>query len=149
MSSSLRIGELAERAGCLVETIRYYERLGLMPAPGRSLGNYRLYGDTHVDRLLFIRRCRSLGMSLAETKQLLDLHDAPDRICRDIDRLIDDHIVRVNDRLAELQALQLQLKRLRSQCHRVRTVKECGILKSLKDEGNTGRRQARRRAAPA
>jgi Cd(II)/Pb(II)-responsive transcriptional regulator len=138
MNSSLRIGELAERAGCLVETIRYYERLGLMPAPGRSLSNYRLYGDAHADRLLFIRRCRSLDMTLTETKRLLDFHDAPDRICSDVDRLIEDHIRQVDDRLAELQALQLQLKRLRSQCRRVRTAKECGILKSLKGSGSKG-----------
>ena len=66
MSDSLKIGEVAKRTGCLVETIRYYEREGLLLEPARSEGNYRLYTDIHVDRLQFIRHCRVLDMTLEE-----------------------------------------------------------------------------------
>jgi Cd(II)/Pb(II)-responsive transcriptional regulator len=131
MSRGLRIGELARRAGCPVETIRYYEREGVLPEPARSEGNYRLYGKSHVERLLFIRRCRSLDMSLAETRKLLGFHDAPDEICLGVDALLDNHIGHVADRISELQALQKQLQKLRGRCRKVRTVKDCGILKSL------------------
>ncbi len=131
MNRGLRIGELAKRGGCQVETIRYYEREGLLPKPARTEGNYRLYGKAEVDRLLFIRRCRSLDMSLKETRMLVSFFNAPDEICIGVDNLLDDHINKVADRISELLALQRQLKMLRNQCKIVRTSKDCGILKSL------------------
>ena len=131
MSRGLRIGELAKRAGCLVETVRYYESEGLLPKPDRSQANYRLYEGAHAERLQFIRRCRSLGMSLDETRELLRSRDAPDDTCIGVDNLLDGHLGQVAARIAELQALQEQLQELRGRCRKVRTVKDCGILKSL------------------
>ena len=120
--------------GCLVETIRYYEKEGLLAAPLRSEGNYRLYGDGHVERLRFIRQCRSLDMTLEETRRLLALRDAPEESCREVNVLIDEHIRHVIDRIAELRALQRQLKELRNRCRTPETVKDCEILRSLNTE---------------
>ena len=77
----MKIGELARRTGCQVETIRYYEREGLLPEPARSPGNYRLYGSAHVERLTFIRHCRALDMTLGEIRTLLMHRDHPERDC--------------------------------------------------------------------
>jgi Cd(II)/Pb(II)-responsive transcriptional regulator len=129
--SLLKIGELARLTGSQVETIRYYEREGLLPAPSRSEGNYRLYGDAHVDRLQFIRHCRSLDMTLDEIRTLLKFRDAPEQNCGEVNRLLDKHISHVGDRIAELTALQAQLNELRSLCHQVQAAKNCGILQSL------------------
>ena len=77
----IRIGELAQRTRCEVVTIRYYEKEGLLPAPARSSGNFRLYGDAHIERLQFIRHCRSLDMTLSEVRALLGLRDNPTQDC--------------------------------------------------------------------
>src|SRR4051812_34930501 len=105
----LKIGELARRTGCLVETIRFYEREGLLMPPARSEGNYRLYGAVHLARLLFIRHCRSLDMTLDEIRKLLHFIDAPEENCGAVNTLLDKHIGHVGDRIAELTALQAQL----------------------------------------
>lgn len=131
MKHSLKIGELAKKTGCLVETIRYYERESLLPEPIRSDGNYRLYGNAHVERLRFIRQCRALDMTLDETRRLLDLRDAPEESCREVNTLIDEHIGHVVDRIDELKALQKQLKELRNYCQKIEAVKNCEILQSL------------------
>ena len=73
----IRIGDLAKRSGCEVVTIRYYEKEGLLPKPARSGGNFRLYGEAHIERLQFIRHCRSLDMTLSEIRALLGLRDNP------------------------------------------------------------------------
>lgn len=132
MSHSLfKIGELARLTGSQVETIRYYEREGLLPAPARSEGNYRLYGDAHVDRLQFIRHCRSLDMTLDEIRELLAFRDAPEQDCGLANDLLDRHIGHVASRIAELQALGKQLKKLRGLCHRVQAARDCRILQTL------------------
>jgi Cd(II)/Pb(II)-responsive transcriptional regulator len=130
----LKIGELAKQTGSQVETIRYYEREGLLPAPARSEGNYRLYGPAHVERLQFIRHCRSLDMTLSEIRELLSFRDAPDESCNQVNLLLDKHIDHVSQRIRELQALQKQLKALRSTCHSAQAAKDCEILQTL---GNT------------
>lgn len=134
MQHQLKIGELAKRAGCLVETIRYYEREGLLPAPARSEGNFRLYGDAHAERLQFIRHCRSLDMTLDEIRTLLKFRDAPEDDCSEVNMLLDKHIGHVVHRIAELKALQTQLKTLRSLCHSEQATKDCGILQSLSNK---------------
>jgi len=91
MSHGITIGMLAKRTRCQAETIRYYEREGLLPAPARSQGNYRQYDSTHVERLSFIRHCRSLDMTLDEIRALLDFRDAPTRDCADVSVLLDEH----------------------------------------------------------
>ncbi len=128
---ALKIGELARRTGTQVETIRYYEREGLLPVPRRSDGNYRLYGDAHVERLQFIRHCRSLDMALDEIRRLLAFRDAPEQKCDEVNSLLDKHIGHVTDRLAELTTLQAHLLELRSLCHTARAAKDCGILQGL------------------
>jgi Cd(II)/Pb(II)-responsive transcriptional regulator len=137
MSNSLKIGELAKRAGCLVETIRYNEREGLLLKPARSEGNYRLYTNVHVERLQFIRHCRSLDMTLEEIRNLLRFRDAPDENCSEVDALLEEHIEHVNNRIKELRFLQKNLRRLRSQCEQARTTKDCGILQSLGGPGKS------------
>ena len=131
MSNNLKIGELARQTGCLVETVRYYEREGLMLEPTRSPGNYRLYTDAHVERLQFIRHCRSLDMTLEEIRNLLRFRDAPNDNCGIVNALLDEHIEHVADRIRELKLLQDKLKELRNLCQRVRAIKDCGILQSL------------------
>lgn len=127
----LKIGELARQTGALVETIRYYEREGLLPAPMRSEGNYRLYGALHIDRLQFILHCRSLDMSLDEIRSLLAFRDTPDESCRAVNDLLDKHIGHVAKRIEELQALEHQLKALRNLCRTTQAAKDCEILQSL------------------
>lgn len=131
MQNQLKIGELAERTGCLVETIRYYERKGLLPVPARSEGNYRLYGDAHAERLQFIRHCRSLDMTLDEIRVLLGFRDAPDENCGEVNLLLDKHIGHVADRIDELTRLQCQLQELRKMCGVSQAAKDCGILQGL------------------
>jgi Cd(II)/Pb(II)-responsive transcriptional regulator len=127
----MKIGELAKRTGCLVETIRYYEKEGLLPEPSRSDGNYRLYGKTHVERLQFIRNCRSLDMSLNEIRRLLKFRDAPEENCCEVNVLLDEHIGHVADRISALKKLQRQLRELRTLCQKTQAAKDCGILQTL------------------
>ncbi len=131
MKTAMKIGELARQTGCQVETIRYYERDGLLPIPGRSEGNYRLYGEKHVERLSFIRRCRSLDMTLDDIRVLLGFRDAPDENCETVNELLDAHISDVATRIDELRRLEKQLRELRRQCGASRQAKDCGILNEL------------------
>lgn len=131
MKQELKIGELAKRASCPVETIRYYEHGGLMPPPARSAGNFRLYGGAHVERLSFIRHCRSLGMTLEEIRTLLRFRDQPEADCGEVNALLDEHIAHVAARVRELRALERQLKELRLQCGQGHPARECGILNEL------------------
>jgi Cd(II)/Pb(II)-responsive transcriptional regulator len=127
----LKIGELAKRTDLLVETIRYYEQKGLLPDPPRSDGNYRLYSDTHLERLQFIRHCRSLDMTLEEIRNLLRFRDAPDQNCGEVNALLDEHIQHVGRRIKELKLLQKNLKGLRNLCRQEQATKDCRILQSL------------------
>jgi Cd(II)/Pb(II)-responsive transcriptional regulator len=131
MAHALKIGDLAKRTDCQIATIRYYEQEGLLPEPARSVGNYRLYGDAHMERLRFIRHCRSLDMTLNEIRTLLSFRDAPEENCGEVNALLDEHIGHVANRMAELKALEKQLKELRSLCRSAQAAKDCGILQSL------------------
>ncbi|WP_282183685.1 Cd(II)/Pb(II)-responsive transcriptional regulator [Herbaspirillum sp. ST 5-3] len=135
MQAALKIGELSKLTGCQVETIRFYEQEGLLPEPARSQSNYRLYGDAHVERLQFIRHCRSLDMTLDDVRTLLRLRDAPNESCGEVNAMLDRHIEQVSRRIAELKALQQQLKTLRRQCQTGHVVKDCGILQGLTHAG--------------
>jgi Cd(II)/Pb(II)-responsive transcriptional regulator len=128
---NFKIGELAAAGGCQVETIRYYEREGLLPKPARSVGNYRLYSAEHADRLTFIRHCRSLGMSLVDVRRLLHFKDAPDESCNEVNLLLDTHIAQIAERMEELKNLQGQMLELRSHCSKNQAAKDCGILHGL------------------
>lgn len=127
----MKIGELAKRSACSVETIRYYESTGLLPAPARSEGNYRIYGEAHCERLAFIRNCRALDMTQEEIRELLRIKDENGRDCGDVDILLDAHIGHVSERLAELSALQAQLRALRDTCGHHLPVQQCEILRGL------------------
>lgn len=137
MTSRLKIGELAEKTDCPVQTIRYYEREGLLPEPARTEGNFRLYGDAQLERLSIIRRCRSLDMTLDEIRTLLRFRDAPEENCAGVNTLLDTHIGHVAARIAELKALERELKQLRQTCDQVHASSECGILNNLTAESAT------------
>lgn len=127
----MKIGELARAARCTTETIRFYEKAGLLPAPARSEGNYREYGPSHLDRLKFIRNCRTLDMAHDEIRALLGMIDHPAHDCAPINHLVDEHIAHVDVRLRELQDLRVQLAHLREQCLAARAVDACGIVQGL------------------
>lgn len=127
----MRIGELGRAIGVDVETIRYYERAGLLPVPARLANGYREYGDKHLERLAFIRHCRALDLPLVEIKRLLELLSQPSSACDDVDRLIEGQLARVRTRICSLRALERQLSDLRSCCAAHQTAAECGILHEL------------------
>ena len=132
----MKIGELAERSGCLVETVRYYERIGLLMPPERAMNNYRTYNERHSERLLFIRHCRALDMSLGEIRTLLDLRDNPQLECAGVNELLDKHIAHVVERIEALTALEAQLRELRGRCVNADTTSSCAILHALGNEGS-------------
>ncbi len=129
----IKIGDLAKRSGCEVVTIRYYEKEGLLPKPTRSGGNFRLYGDAHIERLQFIRHCRSLDMTLSEIRALLGLRDNPTQDCGEVNVLLDIHIQQVEVRVAALLQVREHLVDLREKCFDSRPVEACGILQGLSD----------------
>ena len=127
----MRIGNLATATGTPVETIRFYEREGLIPAAQRSDNNYRVYTAAHADRLAFIRHCRNLDMTLDEIRTLLRFKDAPSADCGEVNALLDEHIGHVAQRIRELRALEGHLKSLRAQCSTPQATNDCGILNGL------------------
>ena len=129
----IKIGELAKRTGTTVETIRYYEKEGLLPEPSRSEGNYRLYREDHIERLQFILHCRTLDMTLNEVRTLLQYWDEPDRDCGDVNTLLDEHIHAVVIRMQELTQLKQHLTVLRQKCVSRASAVSCGILNTLAD----------------
>ncbi len=137
----MRISELAKRTSCQAETIRYYEQKGLLPHPPRGAGNYRAYDESDVERLSFIRHCRSLDMALDEIRLLLRFRQAPEKNCGDVNLLLDEHIGHVANRLAELKRLEKELKDLRRLCQHTQAAKHCGILQGLSKETAGSRRR--------
>jgi Cd(II)/Pb(II)-responsive transcriptional regulator len=127
----MRISELSRATGVDVDTIRYYEKAGLLPGPAREANGYRSYGAAHLERLAFVRHCRALDMPLAEVQRLLDFLDGRRDACSDVDALIDDQLKRVRARLKSLRALERQLAHLREQCDADHENHECGILHEL------------------
>jgi DNA-binding transcriptional MerR regulator len=126
----MNIGELARAADTKVETIRYYERIALLPAPPRTAGNYRDYSADHVSRLTFTRRARDLGFSIEQIRTLLDLADRKEQSCEAVDLIAREHLADVRRKLADLSALRRELASLIGQC-RHGTVAECRILEAL------------------
>jgi DNA-binding transcriptional MerR regulator len=126
------IGDLARTTGCKVQTIRYYEEIGLMPEPARTAGNQRRYGQRHVDRLAFIRHSRELGFSLGAIRELLSLSDRPEQPCDAVDRLARRQLEQVERRLARLTMLKGELERMLEQCAGGR-VRDCRVIEALSD----------------
>jgi Cu(I)-responsive transcriptional regulator len=126
----LTIGHLARETGTKVETIRFYEKTGLLPAPGRTEGNYRPYDPSHLNRLSFIRRARDLGFSLVQVRELLSLSDNRDQSCAAVDAIAKAHRSEVQRKIRDLQALKGELDSLIDQCG-CGTIAECRIVESL------------------
>lgn len=127
----MRIGELAEKAGVDVQTVRYYERERLLEAPTRTPSGYRAYRPGHLERLNFVRHCRSLDMPLADIRRLLEFSRAKTVSCEVVDDLVQAHLERVRAKRAALQMLETQLDALRAQCRSGHRVADCGILEEL------------------
>ena len=126
----MTIGQLANATGTAVETVRYYEKIGLLPKVARTAGNYRSYGSAEVSRLSFIRRARDLGFSLDQVRMLLSLADDRNLPCGEVDTLARQHLNTVDRKIADLTALRSELSSLIAQCGRG-TIADCRILEAL------------------
>ena len=131
-SSPMRIGELGSATNTNVETIRYYERIGLLPAPARTGGNYRQYTRAHLQRLNFVRHARGLGFEIGEIRSLLDLADDPTRDCGEADRIASEHLRTVEEKITQLTALRDELARVVGVC-RGGQAASCRVLEALWD----------------
>ena len=138
----LTIGELARATGTNVETVRYYERIGVLSPPPRSPGGFRLYGTEDVARLAFVRGARELGVSLEAVRELVGLADDPDRPCDEVDEIARVHLADVEQKIAQLAALRAELKRLLMQCQGGH-ISDCRIVDAL--SGGSRATTARRR----
>ncbi len=125
-------GELAGRTGCNIETIRYYEQVGLMPPPPRSQGGHRLYGQDLVKRLIFIRRSRDLGFTIEEIRGLLRLVDGRKYTCAEVEVLATEHVHEIRRKIADLKKLKGVLETMAAQCSKGK-VPECPIIDALFD----------------
>lgn len=132
----MKIGELSRATGAKVETIRFYERLGLLAAPARTTGNYRAYELAHLARLSFIRRARDLGFTLDQVRDLLDLADDRDRSCMGVDAIATSHLAAIDRKISDLQALRDELDRVIGSC-RQGTVADCRIIETLAPGSST------------
>lgn len=132
MSREFTIGKVAQTAGCKVQTIRYYEQIGLLPAPHRSAGNQRLYDQSAIDRLTFIRHARDLGFPLQAIRDLLTVSDDPAHSCADADRIAAEQLVATRHRIKRLQALAGELERMVRECQGGK-ISECRVIEVLSD----------------
>lgn len=130
----LTIGRLGDAAGVKVPTIRYYEQIGLLPEPERSAGNQRLYGPRSRQRLAFIRHARELGFPLEAIRDLLRLQDRPDQPCDAADAIARRQLAAVEERLARLTALRVELERMIAQCAHG-AIADCRVIETLGDHG--------------
>lgn len=139
-----QIGVLARDLGVPIETIRYYERCGLLDKPSRSEGNYRLYEDAEVDQLRFIINCRHLDMEHTEIRRLLELRAHPPKDCAEVNAIIDEHISHIDERVTELRKLSKELHKLRECCNHVRALEHCRIIDTLRTASAAKRKRTGR-----
>ncbi|MGC1907801.1 MAG: helix-turn-helix domain-containing protein [Candidatus Acidiferrum sp.] len=125
------IGELSKATGVKVVTIRYYEHVKLMPVPPRTEGNYRIYRREHLHRLQFVRRCRDLGFTLDQLRDLLRLSIQSGRRCSGIDRITKNHLREIEGKIADLQRLAVELRRIKNCCPGKGRIADCRILAAL------------------
>src|SRR3546814_280393 len=125
------IGDLAKATGTKVVTIRYYERIGLLPPPERTTGNYRAYEPVHLERLRFIRRCRDLGFTLDQVRELLRLSSQEGKSCSEVDRIAAAHLAAIEEKIADLSRLADQLRRIISRCEGGGIIADCRIIEAL------------------
>lgn len=128
-------GEVADKAGVNPETLRYYERKELIPEPSRSDGGFRLYDDSYVDRLRFIKRAKDLGFTLAEIKDLLDLRVDDEATCRDVKTQAEEKLTEVEEKIQSLQRIRDALARLAETCGGTGVpTSDCPILDAMESE---------------
>jgi DNA-binding transcriptional MerR regulator len=125
------IGDLAKATDTKAVTIRYYEQAGLLPAPPRTASNYRAYGHGHLARLRFIRRCRELGFTLDQVRDLLRLSSREDYACTDVDRITAEHLSAIETKVADLRRLAGELRRIASRCPGNGRIADCRIIDAL------------------
>src|SRR5437870_4460356 len=130
MNGPFPIGEVARQTGIKVPTIRFYEQIGLLPAPSRSESNRRCYRESDVGRLIFIRHARELGFELGAIRTLLALQDQPEISCEEIDALVGDHLAAVDDKINRLVTLRRELQQMLACCKGGR-VAECRVIESI------------------
>ena len=133
MTATFTRGQLARATGCNAETVRYYEKIGLLPAPARSAAGYRLYEDTHMRRLRFVMRARALGFTLADIRALLHLDDGGAASCAEVKARTEGHLADVRARIADLKRIEEILAATSAKCSGVE-LPECPILDSLSGE---------------
>lgn len=125
------ISELANRAGVNKETIRFYEKKGLLAVPKRTTGGYRQYSQEDLERLVFIKNAKELGFALSEIKELLAIADGDIYKCRDVRQIAENKLEHINNQLKHLKKLKTTLTGLVTECHRAKTIKYCPIIESL------------------
>lgn len=128
--TGLKRADLARRTGCNLETIRYYEKIGIMPEPPRTVSGYRIYDETHVARLRFILRGRELGFSIEELRGLLRLVDRGTQTCAEVKALTEQHLTEVRAKIADLKRIEKVLGATAAQCSGEQ-VPECPVLEAL------------------
>ena len=129
-------GQLADATGCHIETIRYYEKIGLLPEPSRNHAGYRIYHDEHLRRLGFIQKARALGFSADQTKELLEISDNENHTRAEVKHLTENHINAVSNKIKDLKKLQKRLKEISSHCDgSSKPANTCPILTTLFDDG--------------
>jgi DNA-binding transcriptional MerR regulator len=126
----MKIGELANATATNVETVRYYEKIGLLPPPARTSGNYRAYSMDHLARLSFIRRARDLGFNIESVRELLSLSDDRSQSCEAVDSMARVHLSEIESKISDLTALRIELDRVIGLC-RHGTVANCKIIETL------------------
>ncbi len=127
----ISIGDLAKGTGTKVVTVRYYEQIGLLPVPCRTAGNYRTYSNEHMRRLRFIRRCRDLGFTLDQIRDLLRLSSQKDEECGEVDRITAQHLIEVEQKISDLKRLAKELRRLNNCCQGNGIIADCRIIEAL------------------
>lgn len=135
----LAIGALSRRTGVNIETVRYYERIGLLPSPGRSEGGHRLYGSGHLLRLNFVRRARDLGFTLDEIRALLELAEKRDRPCAEVREVATGHLSHIRAKIADLRAMERVLAGMVARCVEGPTP-DCPIIEALFNPDTAGRK---------
>ena len=131
----ISIGDLAKGTGTKVVTVRYYEQIGLLPVPSRTTGNYRTYSNEHMRRLRFIRRCRGLGFTLDQIRDLLRLSSQKDEECENVDRITAQHLIEIEQKISDLKRLAKELRRLNNCCQGNGIIADCRILEALSPSG--------------
>ena len=130
MTQNYTIGQMAKVGNCTVQAIRYYGQIGLLPEPGRTEGNQRIYLQEHRDRLNFIRHSRELGFSLEQIRKILALNDDPTHSCGEVDKIARSHLYEVESKIERLQEMKKELKRMIGQCAGG-LVSDCRIIEVL------------------